>query len=132
MVSISKKTLSKYTGLAGKGITKTFLPLVMKGALVKFFKDRNVGIEKATDWVNTNKSIWEALSPEQRAQFKHLAAKLGAMDFLTTDWLIDALKSDCPLLASLFLGWKKGYNWLTRQIEIIKKETSSPEAPLDK
>lgn len=132
MVPLSKQTISKYTGLVGRGIAATLLPLAMKGALVKFFKDRNVGIDKATDWVETDKSIWDALSSEQKAQIKHLSTKIGAMDFLTADWAISALKSDCPLLASLFLGWRKGYNWLARQIEIIKKETSPPAAPLDK
>ena len=44
------------------------------------------------------------------------------VDWLTVDWFIDAIREEHKALASLFLGWKKGRNWLARQIKAIKTE----------
>ncbi len=112
----------KYSRVLGKGVAATFGPSIMKGALVELFKRRGVDVKKATLWIETNKSLWDSFDPERKRQFRHLAAKVGDMSWFTTDWAIDSLREEYPAVASLFLGWKKGANWLARQIEIIKQE----------
>jgi len=112
----------KYGQFLGKGVVATFAPNILKGALVELFRVRKVDVNKATEWVLANNSLWDSLEPERKRQFKQLATKLGDVSWMSVDWAIGALKDDFPALASLFLGWKKGNNWLARQIEIIKKE----------
>lgn len=114
--------VKKYGGIVSKGVIATFAPSILKGALVGLFKARNVDVKKATQWVLADKSLWDSLEPERKRQFKQIASKLGNLNFITTDWAIDALREDYPAVASLFLGWTKGRNWMARQMEIIKAE----------
>lgn len=106
----------------GKGVVATFAPAVVKGALVELFRIRKVDVKKATEWVLANKSLWDSFEPERKRQFKRLADKVGDVNWMSVDWAIDALRGDFPAVASLFLGWRKGRNWLARQMEEIKEE----------
>jgi len=112
----------KYGGVLGKGVVATFAPSILKGALVELFRVRKVDVKKATKWVLANNSLWDSLEPEHKRQFKQLTSKLGDTSWMTTEWAIDSLREEYPALASLFLGWTKGRNWLARQVEIIKTE----------
>ena len=114
--------LKKYGGILGRGVTATFAPSILKGALAELFRIRRVDTKKVTEWVLANNSLWDSLEPERKRQFKHLASKLGDVDFITTEWAIDSLRSDFPGVASLFLGWPKAHNWLERQLDEIKKQ----------
>ena len=114
--------LLKYGQVLGKGVAATFAPSILKGALVELFREKRVDTKKATEWIETNKSLWDSLDSEHKRQFKHLASKLGDINWMTTEWAIDNLREEFPAIASLFLGWTKGKNWLARQIEAIKKE----------
>ncbi|KKN48239.1 hypothetical protein LCGC14_0655010 [marine sediment metagenome] len=114
--------IKKYGKVLGKGVFSTLAPSILKGVLVELFRIRKVNVKQATEWVLANYSLWDSLEPERKIQFKQLAGKLGDVSWMTVAWAIDALKDDFPAVASLFLGWKKGNNWLARQIEEIKKE----------
>lgn len=114
--------LKKYSGVLGKGVVATFAPSILKGVLVELFRIRKVNVKLAIEWVLADYNLWESLEPERKNQFKQLANKVGDVSWMTLAWAIDALKDDFPAVASLFLGWKKGKNWLARQIEEIKKE----------
>ena len=112
----------KYSSVFGKGIAATFAPSILKGVLVELFRVRKVDVKKAIEWVITNSSLWDSLEPERKEQFKKLAGKVGDVSWLTADWAIDSLRKEYPAVASLFLGWKEGREWMARQIEIIRKE----------
>ncbi len=114
--------IKKYGVVFGKGLVATLAPGILKGVLVELFKKSGVNVAKATEWVLANYSLWDSLEAESKMQFKQLAIKLGDVSFMTTNWAIDALKDDFPAVASLFLGWTKGRNWLARQVETFKKE----------
>ena len=117
--------IKKAGGVLSKGFVATFAPRVLKGTLVEFFKQKNVDVDKITEWVLADKSLWDNLGTERQRQFKHLAGKIRDVSWLTDDWVIDSLRADFPAIASLFLGWKKSRNWLKRQIIIIQKELTS-------
>lgn len=118
MPTIDVKKLGTFLG---KGLVSEFAPDILSGTLVELFRAKRVNVAKATEWVQANNSLWDSLEPKHQGQLKRLAQKLGNLDFVTTEWAIDSLRSDFPALASLFLGWKRGYNWLQRQLEVIKK-----------
>lgn len=112
----------KYGQVFGRGVVATFAPSILKGMLVELFRKRRVDVGKVTEWVLADKSLWDSLEPEQKRQFKQLASKIGDVSWMNVDWAIDALKGEFPAVASLFLGWVKGRNWMARQMEAIKKE----------
>ena len=112
----------KYAPALGKGIIGTFAPNILKGALVEFFRERKIGTRELTEWVEKDSNLWDSFGPEHQRQLRQLASKAGKLDFLTAQWVIDALRGDFPAVASLFLGWTKGANWLKRQVVIIKNK----------
>ena len=116
------EVLRKYGGVFGKGIVATIAPEIAKGAFIELLRIKKVNVKKATEWVQNNTSLWDALEPEYQERFKELASKIGDVNFLTYDWAIESIRGDFPAVASLFLGWKKANNWLGRQIEQIKQE----------
>ncbi|GAI91651.1 unnamed protein product [marine sediment metagenome] len=121
-MTLNLPDLKKYAGLFSKGLVIELAPEIAKGLLVEIFKAKRVSVKGASDWVQSNTSLWKTLELDEQALFKDLAERAGNIDWLDADWVIEAIKSDLPALASLFLGWRKANNWLKRQIEIIRKE----------
>ena len=114
--------LKKYAGLLSKGFIIEMAPEIAKGVLVEILKAKGVNVKGASSWVQNNTNLWEALEPDEQALLKDLAERAGNTDWFDTNWVIEAIKADFPAVASLFLGWKKGNNWLARQVEVIRKE----------
>ena len=114
--------LNKYAGMFSKGFVIKMAPEIAKGMLVEMFRAKKVSVTSASDWVQNNTSLWKTLDPDEQAMLKNLAERVGNIDWLDADWVIEAIKKDFPAVASLFLGWKKANNWLKRQVEIIRKE----------
>lgn len=110
--------ITKIGNILLDGVIGEMAPGLLKGILVERLKDTTVA--QASEWVNSNYTLWDKISPAYQEQAKRFAPKFGDLSWLTTDWVISALKNKKPALASLFLGWKKGYNWLERQVVIIK------------
>lgn len=117
-------TFKRYRNILGRGFVAELAPGIAKGALLEIFQQGRIGVSEATQWIESNKSLWGSMSPEYQEQMRSLVIKVGRIDWLTFDWVIDGLKDGSPAMASLFLGWKKGTNWLNRQIEEIKQEVT--------
>ena len=109
----------KYGGVLGKGALAEIAPFLFKGALVEILKGTTV--QGASRWVEKKVNLWDIIEPQHRESLKRLSI-VGDINWLTADWIIQAIKDDHPALASLFLGWKKANNWLEKQVEIIKQE----------
>ena len=116
------ETVKKYAGFLSKGLIIQLAPEIAKGVLVEFLKGKKISVKSASTWVQNNTTLWDILEPEEQDGLKELAERVGNIDWLTADWVIDAIKKDLPAIASLFLGWKKANNWLKKQVEIIRKE----------
>lgn len=112
--------VKKYASVFGKGMVAQFAPEVLKGGLVEVMRKKTV--EATCNWVDKNIRLWNELEPDHRKSLLKLGEVVKDLSWLTADWFIEVIKKDCPALASLFLGWEKAYNWLERQIEIIKEE----------
>lgn len=108
--------------LLGRGVATPFAPAIMGGTLVSLFKRWKLDVEKTTVWVLENKSLWDHMGEERQQQMKKLVQKVGSLDWMNAEWAIKSLKAEFPAVASLFLGWPKAYNWLERQLEMIKKQ----------
>lgn len=127
MATIVPEEVKKYGGYFAKGIVAEMAPQILKGSLVELMKIKRVDVKKASEWVQTNTRLWDVIEPNQRKALLKLGEHVKNLDWLTKEWVIGAFKEDLPALASLFLGWKKGGNWLGRQVEIIRKEIGTRE-----
>ena len=105
-----------------KGLVAVNAPTIFKGMINQIFHQYRVTVDKVVPLVQENKSLWGTLPSELEDTFLKGARQAGNMEWLTTEWLIDAIKKEHPALASLFLSWRKARNWLGRQIEEIKEQ----------
>ena len=107
-----------------KGLVAEAAPLVAKGVLVELLRGKT--IEEACQWVDENKRLWDSIDPQRQSRIKEFTGKhfspADKLDWMNVDWALEAMREEEPALASLFLGWRKGKNWLARQVEIFKKE----------
>ena len=120
-----ERKIRTYADVLFKGGAASLAPGVVQGALVEMLKAKKVNVKIASEWVEGNVSLWETLPPEHRHSLLKMGGYIKNVDWLTADWVIDAIKHDLPAVASLFLGWKKGNNWLERQAAQIRQEITT-------
>jgi hypothetical protein len=116
---VAKIDLTKAAPLLGKGLLSQLAPQVVKGALVELF-GKKIDFDGLVDYVRNDVNLWGKIEPEKQLQLKNLARKIGRLNWLTPQYVIDALRKDQPAIASLFTGWRKASNWLERQIANVK------------
>jgi hypothetical protein len=112
--------LEKYGHVLLAGLLSEVSPEMIKGAMIEMLSQTSV--RETSEWVEKDFTLWDKIPPFAQARLKKYSNHFGDLEWLTTEWVIDSLREDHPGLASLFLGWKKANNWLTRQIDIIKGE----------
>ncbi len=125
MSPFDAEVITKYAGILGKGFVAEMAPKMAKGALVDLLKQKGIGVKEASKWVEEDVCLWDTLEPRHQNALIALKRQIGSVDWLTPDFIIDSLRKDCPAVASMFLGWRKSKNWLTRQIAIIKRKIES-------
>ncbi len=102
-----------------RGFILNNLPGIIKGMINEFLKKATV--DTIVQMVNSNESLWKRAGPKYYEKIQNVVLKAGDVSWLTADWLIDSMRVEHPAIASLFLGWKKSYNWLERQVKEIKE-----------
>ena len=115
--------LKKYKPLLERGIMLEYAPQMAQGALVEILDVIGLDIKTASEWVEKDFCLWDSLDPKYQHVLINLRTKLGDLDWLTGTWIINAIRKEKPALASLFLGWVKGGNWLEKQAGIIREKT---------
>lgn len=115
----------KWLGTLGKGLMRSQAPGIAAGALVKFLNDNNVGVMIVTEWVQENKNLWDQIPQNYQSYLKKTARTVGAVDWITTTWFINAIKRDKPAIATLFINWKEGMDWLERQGEDLRQRLTN-------
>lgn len=111
-----------YGNIFGKGLMQQMVPGMAAGLIVDLFEDWHVDVAKVTSDVENNRSLWAGLKEEQKQQLAYAAKLVGNLDFITPEFIINSIKKDFPTVASLFLNWLEGMEWLKRQIVDIKKK----------
>jgi len=112
--------LKRYASAAGMGLMKEMAPRIAGGFINEKFHQWKVDVAKITKDVQNNRSLWGDMGPDQRSQVNDLAKRVGALDFITPEFLINSIKKDFPGVASLFLNWPEAAEWLGRQIDDLK------------
>jgi len=120
--------LKHYTSVFGSGLLKQMAPEIAGGMLNELFHKWDVDVDKIVTDVQRDRSIWDDLQPDQRKHLMNLANRIGNLDFITPNMVIESIKKDFPAVASLFLSWDEAQEWLCRQIDHLKQEAqnSSP------
>lgn len=118
-------TAMEYGRTMLKGLVSNNTPVMAKGMLNELLRINGITPEVVTELVMENKSLWDMFPENQYDKIKKILAQVGEVDWITTDWLIDATRKNHPALASLFLGWRKARNWLDRQVEEIKAQVKT-------
>jgi hypothetical protein len=118
-------TLKQYGGLLSRGLMIQLAPGIAEGLINELFHQWNVDRAKAIQDIQNNRSLWATMKPEERKQLRALAKTIGNLDFITPDLVISSIKKDFHSVASLFLNWPEAGDWLTRQIEELKREANT-------
>lgn len=120
-MNLDLDALRKHVGAAGMGLMKGLAPSIAGGFINELFHHPwEVNVAKITQDVQSNRSLWDGMEPDQRRQIRDLAERIGTLDFITPEFLIDSIKKDFPGVASLFLKWPEAAEWLARQIDDLK------------
>ncbi len=127
MVMDFVKTLTKSSIRAGMANN---IPAIAKGMINEFFKINNITPETIIPMVENNESLWQKLRPEDVVKLSKVLGQIGNLDWLTEKWLLDALVEKHNAVVSLFdprarVKWRKGQNWLKRQVEEIKSNAEN-------
>ena len=124
-MSLNLDALKKSASAVGIGLLKGMAPRIASGFINEQFHQWHVDVAKITQDVQNNRSLWGEMEPDQRRQIDDLAKRVGNLDFITPEFLINSIKKDFPGVASLFLNWSEAAEWLARQIEDLKEQGSS-------
>lgn len=118
-----KKRLAPF----GKGLMQEMVPGMAAGAITEMFHQWHVDVAMITQYVQNNQSLWGEMDEGKRRELAVLAQKVGNLDFITPEFLINSIRRDFPGVASLFLNSPSAGEWLKRQIEELKEGVNSVE-----
>lgn len=113
-------SLKQYAGMFGTGLIQVAAPGIASGFINELFHQWHVDVDKITEDVRNNRSLWGEMELEDHKQISNLAKKVGTLDFITPVFFINSIKKDFPGVASLFLNWPEAGEWLARQIDDLK------------
>ena len=114
------ENLKGFTKMTLHGMIATQAPVVLKGILNEILRRDDITVEKVVEMVEKNQSLWSYLPPGVIHSLHRVAEQVTDIEWFDSAWFINSIKVEHPALASLFLGWRKGRNWLDRQILEIK------------
>lgn len=118
--------LKKYAGILGRGLVLELTPRMARGFINELFHHWKVNPDKITQDVFDDRS-WE-MEPAQLEYLRALEQRVGNLNFITPELVIDSIKVDFPEVARLFLEWPPAGEWLSRQVEGIKRQVNG-ESP---
>ena len=113
--------LRQLADMIGKGLIQQAVPGIAQGMINKFFHEWKIDAARITQDVESGRSLWADLKPEQRKQLKVASQRIGSLDFITPALVVDAIKEDFSGIASMFLNWPEAGEWLARQVDELKR-----------
>lgn len=119
--------LKQLAGPIGRGLVQEMAPGIAGGVIVEQFHQWNVDVARITEDVLRDRSLWAEMGPDERKQLAVFSRQSVNLDFMTPGLVIDSIKGDFPAVASLFLNWPEAGQWLTRQIDDLKRELAEPQ-----
>jgi len=113
--------IQKLAGPTMRGLASQFAPQICKGLLIEYLAKVDIG-DIMTE-IENNTSLWSQMGTDYQEKIKKLVNMAqGHIEWLTSEWTINAIRKDLPRHASLFLGWRKARNWLDKQLAEIQQQ----------
>jgi len=117
------------------GVVINYAPRILKGAMREYMS--KIEFPEMVEWVSHDQSLWQSLPEELQKAFVDFGPRLGPLEWLTPEWIIDSSRETAPAIASLLLSWPQAQVWLEKQVNEIKlnmkgrndarRENDSPE-----
>lgn len=104
----------------GKAMGTQMAPGIAQGFINRLFHQWGIDKTKVLSDVQNNQSLLNRVTQEELDSLKSVSDIMGGLDFITVELVIDSIREDFPLVASLFLGWPEANDWLARQLEDLK------------
>jgi len=120
-------SLKKYVDIFTKGVAIYSAPGIAKGMLLELLRKRKVSVYTLSELVNNRTDLWNLAGEYYQEMGRRLAVRVGNLDWITPEWVVESLKDEYPSIASLFIGWKKAANWLEKQTTLIRDNLQSNE-----
>jgi len=114
----------------GRGLLLHMAPRIVSSLVIDLFDELKLDKAQIQRDVLSNRSLWDSLSDSQQEHLKTAAQKLGDLNFLTVDFVIQSIKDEPRhrQVASVLLNWPEAIEWLRRQLDDLKRECGD-EAP---
>lgn len=114
--------------LFGRGLVLQMAPRIASSMVIDLFDELKLDKAQIQHDVTSNRSLWDALPTDQQEQLRTAAQKLGNLDFLTADFVIQSIKDEPrhAQAASVLLNWPEANEWLARQLDELKTQAYSP------
>lgn len=104
----------------GKGLLAQAIPGMASGLIIELFHQWKITTPLIIEYIKTNRSLWGDMDEQKQTDLIVAAQKVGNLDFITADFLINSIRKDFSGVASLFLNWPEAREWLERQIIELK------------
>lgn len=112
-------------GSSMRGLIANNIPSVAKGMINELFSRYHITPELVIKMVEDKKSLWKMIPPQEYIRIQKALEQVETLDWFNADWLLNAIVEKHPALVSLFVTWKKGQNWLVKQIAEIKSQVEN-------
>ena len=106
-------------------IVSIAVPEIAKGTVSRMATELKLDARMVSQWVQSNTKLWDNIPDDYKSLLVEFSKDFRDLDWLTAEWMIDALKNSHPAISSLFLSWKRARTWLDKQIVIIKAELTN-------
>ena len=106
-----------------RGLIANSAPLITKGMINELITLQEITPETIITMVEKKETLWKRVKPEHYPKIQAALAQVDDdFEWFNAEWLLEAIVEKHPAIVSLFVPWKKGQNWLKRQVEEIKTE----------
>lgn len=112
--------------LLNSGLVNQFGPTIAKGLITEAHKKGKFNVDIIICYVREDIALWDTIPLEYRQKVQGQVKKIGRLDWLTTEWLLQSQREEIPEVCSLFLGWPEAMTWLDKQIREIKANLRTP------
>ncbi len=112
-------------GNSMRGLVANNMPVIAKGMINELFTQYQITPEVVIKMVENKQSLWKMIKPQDYAKIQKALEQVDNLDWFDEMWLLNAIREKHPALVSLFIPWKKGQNWLTKQIAEIKAQVGN-------
>lgn len=102
-----------------QGTLIQYAPGILEGAMAELLP--LVRVKSLDLYIKSGMDLWSIIPPNNQRTIIELGPKLGPLDWLTLEWIMETGRTFNPSLYSALQEWPEGTAWLEAQLADIKK-----------